>query len=329
MEGENTSSVIQSILEWAAQRPQWQRDALRRIVQGSVDEDAIGELYLLCKKEHGDPNDDLDFEPLEQDQIPVDPGEGEAIRLASIGNVAGVNQLAAEQTLSFNLNGLAVVYGPNGSGKSGYSRILKRACRSRHAGEIMPDIYAPAPVVNATAELSITKSDGQSITYGWQDNAPSADDLSAITVFDRDCASVHLKRKNEVMFRPFGLDIPDDLADICQTLKDKFTAEKAQLDRGRNAAFNSPSWSTTSTLGSALNALKHDTDVEALRPQAAFTDEQEERLATLQRDLSKDPAQAAREQRESATRLSQMLRTLGSIEKSHSDAEILKISGLR
>ncbi len=323
------SSVLETILTWSFGRPQWQRDALRRIVQGTIDAQAIDEILRLCKKEHGKEDDDIDFSALEQDQLPVDPGEGEAIRLASIANVVGVNQLAPRQTLAFNTDGLTVVYGPNGSGKSGYARILKRACRSRHAGEIMPDIYAPRPSENATADLAVTKSDGVTQTFQWENNSPPADDLSAITIFDRDCAAVHLQRKNEVMFRPFGLDVPDELAGLCQELKERLTAEKSTLERSRNPAFSEPNWRPTSTLGRALSALTHETDVEALRPGTAFSEEQEERLAALHADLSKDPAQAAREQRDISTRLSQMLRTLSTIEASHTDEELGRIFNLK
>ncbi len=40
---------------------------------------------------------------------------------------------------------MTIIYGDNGMGKSGYARILKRACRARHPGEIEPNIYAEQP----------------------------------------------------------------------------------------------------------------------------------------------------------------------------------------
>ncbi len=42
--------------------------------------------------------------------------------------------------------------------------------------------------------------------------------MSVVSVFDSECASVHINEKNEVAFRPFGLDIPDELAGACQAL---------------------------------------------------------------------------------------------------------------
>lgn len=143
----------------------------------------------------------------------------------------GVNQLAAAQELAFEPDGLTVIYGQNGAGKSGYARILKRACRSRHAGEIMPDAFNPGPAGKAAANILISKADVVHDPLAWTDTGQPDPVLSAVCVFDKDCASVHVREKNEVTFRPFGLDIPDDLAFVCQRLKEKLTAEQRGLKR--------------------------------------------------------------------------------------------------
>ena len=109
------------------------------MVDGTPGEDDIKELLDLCKKEHGDQSVTATAEPLEEKHLPVDPGEGESIGLASMEDIIGVNQLASDQKLEFQTDGLTIIYGANGSGKSGYARVLKKACRARHAGEIMPD----------------------------------------------------------------------------------------------------------------------------------------------------------------------------------------------
>ncbi|MCB5409402.1 ATP-binding protein [Pseudogemmobacter faecipullorum] len=135
-------TVPKRILGWSENRPLWQRDALRRIVlNGYPDEEAFEELLALCKKEHGDQTVTLAAKPLSKDHLPADPGAGESISLSGIANVSGVNQLATGQTLNFEESGLTIVYGQNGTGKSGYTRILKKACRSRHACEIMTGFH--------------------------------------------------------------------------------------------------------------------------------------------------------------------------------------------
>ena len=81
-------SVLQRVLEWSKTRPEWQRDALRRIVlSGFPDEAAIDEILQLCKKEHGDQTVAIEAEPFSKDDLPVDPGAGESITLEAIENV--------------------------------------------------------------------------------------------------------------------------------------------------------------------------------------------------------------------------------------------------
>ena len=304
---ERADTVLNTILGWSLSRPLWQRDALRRIIlSGYPDDNELREILALCKKEHGDQSVTLTAQPLSKDHLPVDPGAGESVSIARIANVVGVNQLASGQTLDFEENGLTIVYGQNGTGKSGYTRILKNACRSRHAGEIMADVYNPPPSGKASAELSISRAGGESEVTFWKNGDDPAEVLSAITVFDREAASVHVQKKNEVWFRPFGLDIPDDLAGVCQEIKTRLTAEKDALEQQRNAAFTSPIWSTRSPLGKALSALSHDTDLAAIEPKEPFSETDEARLAKLKADLAQDPAVAARSQREYATQLDQL-----------------------
>src|SRR5436190_18832218 len=113
-------SVLEAILDWSEQRPAWQRDALRRIVTaGRPDEKAIVKLTALCKKGRGAEGIELEPVPLARQHLPANPGDGAAIRLTSIKDVVGVNQLAAGQELAFEPDGLTVIYGQNGAGKSG------------------------------------------------------------------------------------------------------------------------------------------------------------------------------------------------------------------
>ncbi len=327
---ERTDTVLNTILKWSQNRPLWQRDALRRIVlSGYPGEDALREILLLCKKEHGDPSVTLKAQPLSKDHLPVDPGAGESVSLLGIADVTGVNQLASGQTLEFEKNGLTIVYGQNGTGKSGYTRILKNACRSRHAGEIMPDVYSAPPTGTASAELNISRGGGTSEAISWKNDDEAAEVLSAITVFDREAASVHVQKKNEVWFRPFGLDIPDDLAGVCQDIKTKLTAEKHTLEQQRNAAFTNPIWSSRSALGKALSSLSHNTNIATIEPKAPFSESDEARLAKLKADLAQDPAVAARSQREYAIQLDQLNAYLSRLEQALSEEAIQALLSLK
>lgn len=322
-------TVLETILDWSADRPLWQRDALRRIVIGeTLDEAAVTNILALCKKEHGAEGIALVPEALEAAHLPAAPAGGESIALASMGGITGVNQLAPGQTLPFEPAGLTIVYGPNGSGKSGYGRVLKRACRARKADEIMPDAYNPPPAGKATGTFSIFKDGVAAPPISWTDDGKPDAVLSAVSVFDRDCGSVHVQEKNEVAFRPFGLDIPDDLAGVCQALKQKLGAEETQLNAVRNPVFKKPAWNPTTSVGTIMSALSHDIDFAALEKLGEMTADERARLARLDGDLLKNPADAAAEQRLFAGNLRQLIATLDKIADAYEDPKLTGIKAL-
>ncbi|APO70670.1 hypothetical protein IE4872_PD00127 (plasmid) [Rhizobium gallicum] len=304
-------TVLQTILDWSQNRPAWQRDALRRIVtSGTPDPASIDEILDLCKKEHGATDIAVEAMPLELAHLPANPGNGSAITLASLSDLVGVNQLASKQTLPFEQNGLTIIYGPNGAGKSGYGRVLKRACRARKAGEIMPDAFSLSIGSKATASFSIARDGVLQPVLRWEDNAAPDPVLSAVSVFDRKCGAVHIQDKNEVAFRPFGLDIPDDLAAVCAQLKTLLQREEGQLKALRDPVFDKPTWQPATAVGRIMSQLKHDGSLDRLTELALMTDAERARLNQLAEDLAKNPIEAAAEQRQFADGIAKILRYL-------------------
>lgn len=307
----------------------WQRDALRRIVTGgTLDATAITEVLDLCKKEHGEPDISLTAAALEAVHLPANPGNGATIALVSLGDVIGVNQLAPKQTLAFEPQGLTVVYGPNGAGKSGYGRVLKRACRARKAGEIMPDAFSLTIGGKATASFTISQDGVQQPVLPWEDNANPDPVLSAISVFDRECGAVHIQDKNEVAFRPFGLDIPDDLAAVCTQVKARLQTEETQLKALRDPVFDKPTWQATTAVGRIMSGLKHNTKLEALATLAVLTDAERARLQQLTEDLAKNPIEAAAEQHQFADGIAKLLRYLKKLGDAYSDDALNMLKSL-
>lgn len=324
-------SVLELILEWsqADHRPAWQRDALRRIVaSGKLEDTDIGELVLLCKKGRGDASISAVPVPFAEEHLPANPGAGKDIFLVAISDVTGVNQLAPQQTIPFEPNGLTIIYGDNGAGKSGYARILKRACRARHAGQIMPDAFDQEAVPGARATISYLPRGETIIPLAWEDAPSPHPILSAINVFDRDCATVHVREKNVVSFRPFGLDIPDDLADACQRVKDVLTNEQIAQQDARNAVFSKPTWKPSTRAGSILSNLKSDTRLDQLTLLASISDEERKRYQRLCEDLTKDPSVAAAEQALYAEQLCSLADGLRKVTTDTSDDRLKGIKSL-
>ncbi len=313
-------TVLEIILDWSRDRPAWQRDALRRIVQvQKLSETDFAELAALCKFSRTEKPSESDPKPrpLEASHLPANPGAGASVALTAIKDVSAVNQLASQQILSFGSTGITVVYGDNGAGKSGYARLLKRACRARHSEVILPNVYGGPATNTASATLCYSVGGAAQTPEPWQDTGKPAPQphpvLSAISVFDADCAAVHLKGKNEVAFRPFGLDVPDELGTACKQVKALLDADKKQQETARNAIFLAPPWKTTTAVGKALAALTYKTSVAALEKLGTLTEQEQARLTRLTEDLSKNPATAAAEQKLKADRIKRLGSVLAAI----------------
>ncbi len=72
-------TVLEIILEWSADRPAWQRDALRRIVQAQKLTDAdVAELAALCKRGRTEQPAEAgpQAQPLLASHLPANPGAG-------------------------------------------------------------------------------------------------------------------------------------------------------------------------------------------------------------------------------------------------------------
>ena len=176
--------------------------------------------------------------------------------------------------------------------------------------------------MRASATLTYGVGGAAQAPEKWEDKDHPHPTMSAVSVFDSECASVHINDKNEVAFRPFGVDIPDELAGACQFLKDALTSEQKQLEKARNPVFINPPWKGTTAVGKALRVLKPDTDVQAIRNLGTLTDEDSARLSRLREDLSKNPAKAAAEQSLKADNVKHLLDEVKLVETRTADSAL-------
>jgi hypothetical protein len=127
---------LSDILDWSLKQPEWQRDALRRIFgSGSLVLSDIEDLLDLCKAKHGLAEPRV-IDALRVEHLAIYSVETAPVTLTQLTHHRGVNALAPEQTVAFG-DRLTVVYGQNAAGKSGYTRVLKRACRSRFSEDVL------------------------------------------------------------------------------------------------------------------------------------------------------------------------------------------------
>ena len=283
------ADALANILAWSADSPGWQRDALRRLAtQTALESAELDELAAICKA-------DSPAVPLEAKHLRgLNRDQGE-VYLRQVHGVRHVNALAPDQCLTLHRIGLTIIYGDNGSGKSGYARILKKVCRARmssRSDEIVPDIYDPAPgTPSATIEYTIS---GQNRTCVWRHGEAADTALSAISVFDSRAANVHVDETNDVAYTPFPLSLLGLLAQICKLVKDKLTAEIAQIKAQTPEAIRVPACNMDTEVGKLMAGLSANTVPATVEALATLTRTEQGRLAQLTADLDSDPARAAR-----------------------------------
>ena len=102
------TSALRDILQWSKTRPDWLRDALRRLIVASEFSDLdIDELEALCLGTEDDAS------PLSDEHIAPQRLAGKAVAITGIRDPVAVNALARGQGVSFAATGLTIVYGDN------------------------------------------------------------------------------------------------------------------------------------------------------------------------------------------------------------------------
>ena len=322
-------NVLQEILAWSADRPIWQRDALRRLVMnGELSEDDIRDLTEICKGEHG-LAEKIEVTPLAKEHVPDKEGTTAAVSLESIFHHKGVNALAEDQTLNFS-PGLTIVYGDNGAGKTGYIRILKQACRARGQeqilGNVVSGIAPPKPVVTIKYKVGNEEAGRQWV-------GGDADEfISRVSIFDMQCAAVYLNERTDVAFLPFGLDLFDKLVKACKAVRTRLESEQRALNTNNLAPIVAqiPAGTAAARLAGNINSL---TKPEAVQAVTRLSPEEETRLGFLEKALqdlqANDPDKLIAQLNIRASRVRALGKHLSGVESALSDVEVAAVFDAR
>ncbi|CAG0978790.1 hypothetical protein PHYC_01650 [Phycisphaerales bacterium] len=324
-------SPLTEILKWSVNRPDWQRDALRRIVStAQVAPTDIDELERLCRHKHveldeGESPPAADF--LAATHLPTRGAGTPGVSLVSLGNLQNVNRIPSDQTLPFGPNpGLAVIYGDNGSGKSGYARVIKKACRARgQAAPILPDVTANAPPGKAAARFTIRDGPAEP-TIDWTDGVAADARLGQVFLFDAACADHYVHEDAGAAFTPFGLDILDKLSRLCDEVRQKLNTRHNALSAETTATAAGWKVSPATPVGKLIAKLNCDTPASDIETAAKWTDADADRLSVVRETLASDPKIKAGQTRAAASRIQEFRQKLETTASRLSDSAI---GGLR
>jgi energy-coupling factor transporter ATP-binding protein EcfA2 len=321
-------NILREILDWSKDLPDWQGDAIARLfAKQNLSNEDIDDLYALLKAEHGisDP-EKRTAKKLRTNQISGPTHSEKHVELLCIKNLKHVNAIAKNQKLSFGAKGLTVIYGDNGSGKSGYSRVLKQACRARDQSEpILPNANQPsqAGIAEAIFEINVNGEVREEI---WRNDSPAHEDLSTIAIFDHRCARAYVDDEDDFSYVPYGLDIFEGLADLCNQLKERITQELSQctIDTGQFDDLKG-----TTNVGRLIENLSSETDPNQVKELAIIKPEDKQKHSLLNRSLNyNNPIEKAEQLQRSGQRF---IRIADNVKKQLicvSEAELTRFSEL-
>lgn len=104
-------ALLHDILAWSLELPQWQRDALRRLLESgaALSEADLDQLYVLFKHGYGlAKQEELSALPLAAEHIPTEVKAGQVVVLKAIRDLQHVNRIPSDQSIAFaicRLNG--------------------------------------------------------------------------------------------------------------------------------------------------------------------------------------------------------------------------------
>lgn len=280
-------TAYEDVLLWARSRPWWQQKVLARIAAG----EALGqqdheEIARSLLEEPESPPSGGWFTQLEPPQATKD----ESVCILAVRGLKNVNRLAPEQELTFEPDGLTVVFGNNGSGKSGYARVIRSMVRARHHADLLPDVFTQRPgspsgqVVFRVGTTEHTALLGQ---------LPDPN-LSRVAFYDERCGDAYLTAEAEISYRPSAVQLLEDLATVCTGVSRVIGEWKQEASQPGPL----PEVDEHGPGGTFLRSLEASTPDDAVAAAIACPSDVDEQLDTQMKEVARlritDPVQEKR-----------------------------------
>lgn len=315
-------AIQKDVRAWLLSQADWMQEAADRLLKnGSLSDDDFSELVALLKTPEGTKaSNHRKFDELLQSA-----GPNHVLRLSSISDVVGIENLSPNSPLTFGDGNLTVMYGHNGSGKSSYTRILKKSSGKPRAVTLKSNVFHDAPA-EQKCRISFKVND-QDDLHDWNASDPAIDALRSIDIFDSDEATNYLRNENSATYSPPIVAILQRLADACDRVKADLQTEQSLLISALPAL---PAHLSATEPARQYEALRHNLPQAQLDQLIGWTEENERSLTTLTERLKvDDPAAKARKQRATKTQAQQLSGILGNAAKAFGLVNINSIRTLK
>lgn len=270
------ANTIDGLFQWLTERPQWQQDAARRLVQKTaLTGDDIKELADLCQKEAGFDHPDLEplvFQAITRKDLTFTSG-GQDLTMKSIGDVKGINALAPKKALEFG-EGLTVIYGTNGSGKSGYTRILKSAAGIPSEATLLGNVFEP-PSAEKSCSFEYSLGGVLQPRLPWSPEGGAHEQLKSIALYDTELGNIYVSKEKEVAIEPPPVALLRRLAETCIAVIERIKNDRKGY---RTSKQRLPVEYATTDYGKRYDGLSATTTIDEIEALCLWTEELEEKL---------------------------------------------------
>ncbi|MGF2684534.1 AAA family ATPase [Acinetobacter johnsonii] len=312
-------ALHQVVKNWLHTKEDWLQQATELILsKGLLDDNDINILAVHLKTTVGQQvTTTREFPELGSTHTLADE-----IRVKSIGEIVGIENLNPRTPLEFGTGNLCVIYGHNGSGKSGYTRLLKKAAGKTLAKELKHNVFQPVPS-ERKAKISFSIGANEH-PHEWHANSTAIPALQAMDIFDTDVAINYLARDNEATYAP-------PLVSLFGKLVETVTRVKVRLETQRDAlASTLPSLLAEfgqTKLGLQYNNLNANSDAQKV---AVWTQEDEQALVQLTARLATaDPVAVAKRKRANKDQILQIVTEIKNTAAAYSDESLQSIKAKR
>lgn len=299
---EDTKKIL---INWLRGEPSWVQALAKDILEsGAVTGEVVYRAYSNFKSDEGKnmPEESL-FSLSANDEANQD-----AVKLVSIGDIKGIDELAPRVPLNFD-DKLTVIYGLNGAGKSGYTRILKKVCGKPGAVDLVSNVYRPEP--NEKGCTFTVKVGEKESEIEWEANSQPVSLLEGVDIFDSKVGEIYLESELGVSYLPMELFLMESLVKVFGQIKINLENEKVGL---KSKLPTRPLNNSKYTKGMYEN-LKHNTDITEVERFYSFTKQDAETLKKLEEKLKSSPEELAKKKRKRKSSIESLLSELSDARK--------------
>lgn len=288
-----TTFTFVDLIAWSERLLPWQRDALRRVLNGRLTDADIADLAAMAKAEYGisTPGKPSPV-PATTAHIRTSGASTLPVALLCVRDITYLNALSSGP-VTFAPEGLTVIYGDNASGKSGIARILKKAGRAREPGGVIrPCVFDPDPGKPASAVIDFRVGTVDR-SAPWVDGSTTDTELAKIDVFDASSAAVQVEADNRLAYTPQILQAFQDLAEGCRAVGAHLKTQEEALDKTRSAQLDQLALRPDTLAGVLAATISARTEHKSIDALCNLSDEERAQHQALMRALHDNPARQA------------------------------------